>query len=114
MAHHMVHRGVERIGETILALARRAGLERADDERLGAVVDLHGGHAGADEAVEVGEHLGKQLAGAAHQVELGGGLDNHLGHGGSAVARAGMCPSIAPWGVGVPSHGALLCRPLRG
>ncbi|MNG39116.1 hypothetical protein D3C84_1270530 [compost metagenome] len=59
MAHHMVHRGVERIGETVLALARRAGLERVDDKGLGAVVDLHGGDAGADERIEVGEHLGQ-------------------------------------------------------
>lgn len=77
----MVHRGIERVGEAVLALAGRAGLERADDECLGAVVDLHRGHAGADEAVEVGEHLGQQLASVTHQVELGGGLEDHLGHG---------------------------------
>ena len=102
----MVHRGIQRIGETVLALARRPGLECVDDERLGAVVDLHRRDAGADEAVEFGEHLGQQLAGAAHQVELGGGLEDHLGHGGRTVAHAGMCPSIAPRGVRLPPHGA--------
>ncbi|MNN42096.1 hypothetical protein D3C81_1562530 [compost metagenome] len=106
MAHHMVHRGIERIRKAVLAFARRPGLERVDDECFGTVVDLHRGHAGADESVEVGENLGQQLAGAAHQVELGGGLENHLGHGGRAVAHAGMCPSIAPCGAGVPPHGA--------
>ncbi|MNH11732.1 hypothetical protein D3C79_712540 [compost metagenome] len=57
VAHHMVDRGVQRIGEAVLALARRARLEHIDDKGLGPVVDLQGADPGGDEAVEVGEHL---------------------------------------------------------
>lgn len=79
VAHHMVDRGADRLGETFVVERRRDRLLDVDDVVMAQAVELFGGDTGLDVCFDHFQHFGGQAAGNAHLLDVFCSLDGN-GH----------------------------------
>ncbi len=86
VAHHVVDRGADRLGEALVVERRGDGLLHVDDIVMADAVQLFGGDAGLDVFGNHFQDFGGQFAGDAHFCDVFGGFEGD-GHTGSLRAR---------------------------
>ena len=87
MADHMVHRGANGFGKTVVTKRCRAGAG-TDRELVDEVVDLVRRDPWADETLDINERISRMATGRAHGVDLFGTLNaNHAAKHRSLAAR---------------------------
>ncbi|MNZ58540.1 hypothetical protein D3C78_765520 [compost metagenome] len=105
VAHHVVDRGADRLGEALVVERRRDRLLLVDDVVVAQAVELFGGDTGLDVLFDHLQDFGGQAAGDAHLFDVFGGFD---GDGHCRLSTAHGCANILRKGRILPER-----RPLR-
>ncbi|MCY1440507.1 hypothetical protein D9M71_567860 [compost metagenome] len=105
VANHVVDRGTDRLGKTLVVERCRDRLLDVDDIVVAQAVELFGGDAGLDVLFDHLQDFGGQAAGDAHLFDVFGGFD---GDGHCRLSTAHGCANILRKGRILPER-----RPLR-